>query len=164
MLIPGKVETQVFLLETCNLGGQGLSQKVLEVLIDGLSTNFSGQQQKIYYVVSNEPQQENKDEYEQNTQIQSTNEDPPQESQQKNQKIIMDQPKQPKLQQQIMQREEEIKSNIPRTIKIKESAEQAILADIYCQQLVNDTEQNKLLTHDEQGLNSSGNQLNDESL
>ncbi|CAD8172017.1 unnamed protein product [Paramecium octaurelia] len=48
MFVPGKVETWVFLLETNNLGGQGLQQKVLEVLIDNMSTNFSGYLERMF--------------------------------------------------------------------------------------------------------------------
>ncbi|CAD8054595.1 unnamed protein product [Paramecium primaurelia] len=289
MLIPGKVENWIFLLETNNIGCQGLQQKILEVLIDDLSTNFSGylermfvlnpssginflwkqiktflnpetinkisflqqkefkqlqefiepnqleqkfggsqsnlkkfwppynldlqdgytknnnggnqkldlrfqnieeeeendpydqvdfnlnifmkQQQQIYYVVSNKTQQDiqqdNKDEQElvQNSQDQLQKEDPQIVSQQKIQKNIFDEPEQPELQQQIIHKEEEKKQNIPQNNEIKDSTEQVILTDRQknCQQLVNDTEQNKLLTHDEQGFNSSGNKLNEES-
>ncbi|CAD8114598.1 unnamed protein product [Paramecium sonneborni] len=294
MFIPGKVETWVFLLDTGNLGGQGLQQKVFEVLIDGLNTNFSGylermfilnpsngfnflwqqikilldsetinkisflqqkefiqlkeyiepnqleekfggtksnlikfwppynldlpdgytkkdnksnpkqdlkiqnmqieeeeesdpydqvefnlndfmkQQQQMYYGVSNKIQQQINEEdkviklQDQSSNIQILEVEPQinhNQSQQNNQKISLEEPEQPDLQPQIIHNDEEKKQNVPQNQEIKESTEQVILTERQknYQQLGNDTEQNKLLTHDEQGFNSSANKLNEES-
>ncbi|CAD8096918.1 unnamed protein product [Paramecium sonneborni] len=297
MLIPGKVETWVFLLDTGNLGGQGLQQKVLEVLIDGLSTNFSGylermfvlnpssginflwqsiktildpetinkisflqqkefkqlkeyiepnqleqkfggnqvnltkfwppynldlpdgytkkdnkstqkqeikiqnmkieeeeendpydqvefnlndfmkQQQQIYYGVSNNDNNNKQLQIQDEEQIDKKQDEFPNRfiqerehqtnpQQINNQQIILDEPEQPDLQQQIVHQEEEKKQNVHQNQEIKESTEQVFLTERQknCQQLGNnDTEQNKILTHDEQGFNSSANKLNEES-
>ncbi|CAD8191969.1 unnamed protein product [Paramecium pentaurelia] len=135
--------------------------------------DFMKQQQQIYYCITNKMEQQiQEDDKVEIQQKEQSQPDSQQESkhqhnisQQNHQKPILDEPEQPELQQQKFTHEEEKKQNILQNNEIKESTEQVILTERQknYQQQGNDTEQNKLQSHDEQGFNSTGNKLNEES-